>query len=390
MKKIVFDSFLKTPEKITFNVNSYEGNDLIKHDELFFEFSEEVSVNDNLIAIALCTFCKNMADEIYFDLTLHEKTIENISEYTHAKVSSKLLNNEEFINKNNNNISLNFSGGFDSLTAKILLEDLVDLVAINFTGVLKREHDFFKKFKPHTVTTNFRELGYSNEHNDWTFMGVASILYSDFLNLGYQIFGSIFESSPSNGIKEVSLRKKVMFPPFTYAGITDLKVIPCLTNVGTALVLCNTHPYLINDSLVSLSGKGSRKLYVKHLIIRILIKRFNLKNIYLEPVEPPIDIIPWGSNFAVDFLTLYFLKYSGFDEVSKIVNNIPEKVLSFVESHSLEFYEKYDTNFLNNVPENIKVILIKNLTESKIYPFNENDFGELKDVMELLSEYYTI
>lgn len=389
MKKVIFDSFLKTPKRITFDVKSYEDNVLIKQDELFFEFSEEVSVNDNLIAIALCTCCRNKYDEIYFDLALHDKTIENIYEYTQAKVTSKIINNEEFINERNN-ISLNFSGGFDSLAAKILLGDIIDLVAINFTGGYIREYNFFKNFKPYIVTTNIRQLGYSNEENDWTFMGIGSILYSDFLNLNYQVFGTTLDSTPYNGIKEISLTKEFVSYPFNYAGIGDLKIIPCLTTIGTALVVCNTLPYLINDSLVSLSYPGSRKRYLKQSIIKILIKRYNLKYIYIESVEPPIEITPWGNDFTVDFITLYVLKHLGFDETSKIVNNIPENVLNFVETHSLEFYEKYNTNFLNNVPEKIKLILIKNLTESKIYPFNENDFQEFNEVMKLLGEYYPI
>lgn len=391
MQKIIFDSFLKVPGKITFHAKSYDGENFIKQDELFFEFSENISVNDNLIAIVICTFCKNLYGEIYFDLVLNKKTLENISEYTGANVSSKQINDDECYNKQKHNISLNFSGGFDSLAAKILLGNLVELVAINFTGEgFKREYEFFKKFNPYTITTNFRQLGYSNERNDWTFMGVASILYSDYLNLDYQIFGTIFEASPYHGIKEYSSRENYVTPPFNYAGLSDLKIVQGLTEIGTALVLCNTQPHLINDSLISLSTPGSEKRYRKQFIIQILVKKFKFKNIFIELTEPPSQdkIRSWGSNFALDFLALYFLKNAGFDETSKTVKDIPEGVLTFVENHSLEFYEKYDTNFLNNVPIDIKSTFIKNLSESGIYPFNEQDFIELSEVMNLLGEFY--
>lgn len=385
MLKIFFDTFEKTPLKITFNIKTYDNEVLLKNDDIYFKFDEPIEVNDSILAIALSTFCGDKFDQIYFDLVIHERLIGQISEYTKAKVFAKGTNDVEFISDNRDKIALNFSGGFDSLSAKILLEDMVELISISFFDI---EYNFFKKFKPHILETNFRKLGYAD--NVWTFMGVGSLLYSESLNLRYHTFGTVFESYHLHATQEYSSQEIFIEPPFNFAGINDIKFIQGLTEIGTALVLCNTQPYLINDSIVSLSPPKTEKRYRKHLIINILKEKFNLKNIYLEHSDPPEkeNRLEWGNYFVVDLLSLYILKYGGIEETSKIINNIPQDAVDFVNTKSLDFYERYNTNFINNLPEKYKSQILKNLAKAKIYPYDQNDFNELYDVMEFLSKYY--
>ena len=262
---------------------------------------------------------------------------------------------------------------------------MVELVSISFFDI---EYNFFKKFKPHILETNFRKLGYAD--NVWTFMGVGSLLYSESLNLRYHTFGTVFESYHLHATQEYSSQEIFIEPPFNFAGINDIKFIQGLTEIGTALVLCNTQPYLINDSIVSLSPPKTEKRYRKHLIINILKEKFNLKNIYLEHSDPPEkeNRLEWGNYFVVDLLSLYILKYGGIEETSKIINNIPQDAVDFVNTKSLDFYERYNTNFINNLPEKYKSQILKNLAKAKIYPYDQNDFNELYDVMEFLSKYY--
>lgn len=386
MRRIVFDSFNKTPGNITFNIKTYEDGELLNDDEIYFKFTEKFMVDDNIIAIALTTFCGVVFDEIYFDLTLHEDTVNNIAKYTHANVLTKLINNEKFISENRNKIALNFSGGFDSLAAKILLGDYVELVSISFFDI---EYNFFKKFKPHMIETNFRKLGYAR--NSWTFMGVGSILYSEFLNFRYLLFGTVLESSYPLVVYDSASRKVFNDPPFSYAGVDTIKFIQSMTEIGTALVLCNTYPFLVNDSLVSLSNPDTEKRYRKQLIIDILKEKFNLDDVYLEYTEPPSDErkLEWGKRFAMDFLILYILKNSNIEKTSKLMKNIPQEAVDFVENFSLEFYEKYNVNLLNNIPIEIRSEVTKNLAIAGIFPYDENDYVELKEVIKFLSTYYS-
>lgn len=390
MLKIVFDSIDKKLGNITLKIKTYSDDVLIKDDDIYFKFEEPVSVSDSQLAIALSTFCRKGYDEIYFDLSLTNEIVNKLEKFTNAKINTKQLiennsNLSNYKNQNNSNkILLNFSGGFDSLAAKILLGDYAELVSILFFDI---EYEFFKKFKPHILKTNFRQLGYAE--NDWTFMGVGSILLSEYFNSKFHLFGTVFEAYHMHAAQEYSSQKKFIEEPFNFIGITDIKLIQGLTEIGTALILCNTSPYLVNDSIKSLSQPKTEKRYRKQIITNILQKKFDL-NIYLEPTEPPIEEnkLNWGSYYAVDFLALYMVKYAGIEETSKILKNIPEEVIEFSKNHELTFYERFDTNFLNNIPNEYKTEITKNLANAKILPYTQKDFKELNDVMVFLSKFY--
>ena len=384
MLKIVFDTFNISPGNITFHAKTYDDGNLIKDDEIYFKFSREMEVNDNLIAISLSTFCAQKYDEIYMDLAIHEDTISNISSFTRAKVTSKIIDNNEFIVGNKNNMALNFSGGFDSLAEKFLLGDLAELVSIAF---FSSETNFFKKFSPHILETNFRQLGYNA--NTWTFMGVASVLFSNSLNIKYHTFGTVFESYYLQASRNFSLRDVFYSIPFNYADIQDVKLIHAITEIGTALIVCRAYPYLVNDSLASLSVPGTEKRYRKQLIIQALQKKFDL-NVYLELTEPPVEErrLIWGENYVVDFLGLYILKYMGIDETSYILRNIPNEAIDFVNNNSLEFYEKFNPDYLNNIPKQFKSEIVKNLSIVEIYPYNQKDYDDLNSVLKFLSKYH--
>lgn len=386
MLRIEFNSFDKELGKISLTIKTYENGNLIKNDNVYFRLDKEIFISDNNIAIALSTFCRRGYDEIYFDLNLTKDIVNLIASFSNANVIAKNILSEEpkQDSESSGKIGLNFSGGFDSLAAKIILGEYAELISVSF---FESEYNFFKKFKPHTLETNFRQLGYAD--NDWTFMGVGSILFSDYLNLKYHLFGTVLEAFHMHAYKDFASRQKFIEEPFNLAGLTDIKLIQGLTEIGTALVVCNVEPYLINDSIISLAPQGTEKRYRKQLIVQSLIKKFNL-NIYLEQTVPPIESERrnWGEYFAVDFLALYILKYMGYEEVSKIVNNVPSDVIEFVKNHSLTFYERFNTNFLNNIPSEFKSEILKNLATAKILPYTQEDFEELYEVMVYLSNYH--
>ena len=97
MLKIFFDTFEKTPLKITFNIKTYDNEVLLKNDDIYFKFDEPIEVNDSILAIALSTFCGDKFDQIYFDLVIHERLIGQISEYTKAKVFAKGTNDVVYL-----------------------------------------------------------------------------------------------------------------------------------------------------------------------------------------------------------------------------------------------------------------------------------------------------
>ena len=118
------------------------------------------------------------------------------------------------------------------------------------------------------------------------------------------------------------------------------------------------------------------------MILTILKKKYNLKNAYLgfDEIIYPKNKIKWGF-FVDDFLIFWWIKNIGFEETSKFFSDIPKDILEIVESNSLEFYEKYNINYLNNIPAQYKQTVLENLGRLNIEPYNERDFKELKNVL---------
>lgn len=63
--------------------------------------------------------------------------------------------------------------------------------------------------------------------------------------------------------------------------------------------------------------------------------------------------------------------------------------MNIVDKCSLNFFEKYNANFLNNLPESIQIDVMNNLTKLGILPYDEKDYRELRSVLEYLKDYYS-
>src|SRR5699024_12658626 len=90
--------------------------------------------------------------------------------------------------------ALNFSGGFDSLAARVL-EPHAELISLDFGGRFSRERKFFERFDPYVLETNLVDIGLNRYA--WSFMGIGSLLMRYELQLGAYSFGSIMAGAGS-------------------------------------------------------------------------------------------------------------------------------------------------------------------------------------------------
>ena len=219
-------------------------------------------------------------------------------------------------------------------------------------------------------------------------MGVASLIYNEIFNAKYQTWGSIFESYVTSGSYKFAGQKSFISPPYNIMGINDIKLVHGLTEIGTALIVLKDHPFLVNESLISLASEDSSKRLRKKLIVKLLIRKYNLTNVYLgfDEIKKPKNKIKFGY-FTDDFLIFWIIKNLGYEESSKYILNIPQDISEVIESNSLTFYEKFNTNFLNNIPIKFKSKILENLIRLNIEFYDENDFKELKNVLIYLKKY---
>lgn len=386
--KIEFIDFNITKRSIICTCKTYLEAKLEKTDTLEFHFNRDVRPNNNLITLALATLCGKNYAEIYFDLEVSTQTINDLVTFTGANIKVLKVDTTKmppFLPKEKNKILLNFSGGFDSLAALCLMPNNAELVAIDFGGWFERETNLFKKFNPHIVTTNFRQLKY--DRSSWTFMGVAAILFSEYLDASYNVFGTILEGTPYHFVEAKSHTTNVTVPPFSHAGLKDIKYVAGLTEVGTAMVISHYKPEIINESLISLSAPETEKRYRKQLLTQIVCKKYN-KNIELVLTDAPKNQIKFGSNFALDFLALYEIKNAGLEQAQKTLSNIPEEAIELANNLTLSFYEKLNTNFLNTIPSDLRHDYLDKLAQANIYPYDELDWKEFRIVTNFLAHYH--
>ncbi|MBU4536083.1 MAG: hypothetical protein KKF16_09775 [Euryarchaeota archaeon] len=355
---------------------------------IYFELTPAIKPRSDLIAIALSTLCGREYSNIHWDLNVSSSTVKAISKFTQAQVTTKNSFENLIIRKKSNNITLNFSGGFDSLSAKCLMPSNTNLVSMDFGGRFSGESEFFKKFKTCITKTNL--VDFTLRKNSWSFMGIGSILFSDYLATSFQTFGGILESGPNNISDTTMSANNKSFPPFKAAGMESAMYVLGLTEVGTLQVLGHYASKLISPSLDSLASPGEAKRYRKQVLASIVSGKME-KDFGLNMIDPPSKSpFKFGQNFVEDFLSFYIIKNAGIEIASHNISDIPEEVLKLSDSLSLEFYEKLNPKYYSNFPKPLLSGLMSKLTAAKIHQYSQKDWEEFFQVREILSQYYTI
>gem|GEM_PF-6733244 len=155
------------------------------------------------------------------------------------------------------------------------------------------------------------------------------------------------------------------------------------------MIVSHYMPEKVIDSLNSLAGKKSEKLYRKKLLIDITCERFG-RNIQCDGDLNDVFVQnkpKFGDLFTVDVIFLYILKHKGMETVSKIVDGIPQEAVSLVESLSLDWYEKLNPAFLNEIPEKFRKSYLGKLAVAGITPYTDEDWREFQIIRNFLLRY---
>lgn len=379
MREIIFSNLVLLDGYIRCKYQDSINSGILK-----FDLEPAINPGNDLVAIALSTLCgRGNYTSIYFDFPLQSKTIEKIKLFCYCdiKVLSVL---EDEVDKIKTTNVLSFSGGFDSLATKYIMPYDTKLVSMDFSGKFARERTFFEQFDTHIVSTNL--LDTSLRYNSWSFMGIASILFSDYLGAKYHTFGSILEAGSNNLSKLPVAAKNITFPPFAAANMINAPYAIGITEVGTAMIVLNYAPELAKSALESLANNGEVKKYRKQLITSIVAKRLNID--FQIEFDTPNNKLSFGKSFADDFISFYFLKYAGIDALGKMMTNIPQEMVALVDKLSLNFFERINTKFLEHFPIELLPGMLERVSAANIIPYTEEDWAELNQVIDILRVYY--
>lgn len=372
MENISFELISNRNGHIVLNVE-----DEIAKEILYFHLVPAITPNNELLAIALSTLCGNKYKNIQFNFDINEQIKSDIERFTNAVVHAKTHNNALNSKNNKSGHILSFSGGLDSLCAKCLMPDNTHLVSMDFGGRFARERKFFSQFDTCTVSTNLADTHLRK--NNYLFMGIAAILFSDYTNSTYHTFGTIMEASQD---PIININRK--FPYINnYLSLQSAYYVYGLTEIGTAMVCLKSVPEIFAESCESVASRGENKKYRKQLIAKIVSDKTGV-NIDIKDFNKPNIKLKYGDSFADDLLIFYFIKYAGLEATEKMIENIPESVVEYANKLSLNFFERINIDLYSDFPNELRADFYRKATLAGLQPYDGNDFAELRIVKELI------
>ena len=360
----------------------YPGEHEVRSYPIFLRQNVPNRPPNDLIAVALSTLCGKRFQKVHIDISFSEATRAALAYYMGCELTSR-GSGRSWAPRKENSDTLNFSGGFDSLAALCLMPDQTKLVSMDFGGRFSRERAFFESFNPVIVSTNLAETPFRT-HN-WSFMGIASILAQQYFGTERQSFGSILEASASQFSTKRTRARDGSVAPFNIAGITTWPYTSGLTEIGTILILSHFKPDAMSSSLTSLASPGEEKLYRKYLLTQIVSERYHRRIDVPQVPEPTRAHYKWGQNFAVDYLSLYTIKYRGIEVASKTVSEIPDQAVAFVNSTSLSSMEKLHPDLYQDHPDQIQKRIFSRCNDAGVHPFCRDDYEDIEAIKRFLA-----
>lgn len=353
-------------------------------DQVSFSVPDDFHAHPDCVAAALSTLAGRKFGRLVFDFAISRQAQEMIASTYDADVAFDGVPPPP--RQPGSNIALNFSGGFDSLAAKLLAGDDIKLISMAFGGAFAREETYFQTFDTIVCRSDLRAKGY--HRNDWRFMGSASLLLADYLELGVIAFGTIFEASPWNYRPP---RAAMSRPngPFGAAGTANTSWVAGLTELGTAMIMLTYQPDAIAPALTSLAMPGSEKYFRKQLLLKLAARRLKLKDDFAGELKLPKEKYQFGSGFTTDFLLPLILQHYGMDFMSQAIAGVPDDpLLKEAMRSDLSFYFKLNPNLLNDIPVPMRPLILQRGYAAGIEPFNETDFASYRKVRTLLERYH--
>lgn len=275
------------------------------------------------------------------------------------------------------NTVLSFSGGLDSIAAKVVLGSSAKLMSIDFGGDYAREAKFFKNFDTSIFKWELRghrpeQKSRFNEGTDWRFLISPALIMSDGKTPLGVATGTILEASDfwfSGKIRRsfTSYAQKTLGP-----GVVILHPVACLSEFGTAMVAVkNLSSSDLLASLDSLASPGFFKYYRKQVLISIVNEST------LPKRNGRIKKYKFGSSFSDDMVALYVAWKAG--EAWSLENYI-EYLPEGWNRLDMSFFEKINVENLKVLDPSLADKILSKLLENGLKKALPEDLKNLEDV----------
>ena len=333
----------------------------------------------DLVAAFFVSLCGTRFDSIELDLPLDESFRHELSVLSNTEVLARP--GSKVRRRPGSTSALNFSGGFDSLAARLFVPDAA-LISLDFGGRFSREREFFQRFDPLTFRTNLVDLGLNRY--SWEFMGMGSILLRDELQLSTYAFGSILAGSLPRLLRSPHDQNVAGVRAADAIGLVCRNPVVGLTEIATLSLAFRAWPSLMIDTLTSVA----LPLEDKHARKRQMLKAVGLKHsIPLEIETPPNTKArrTWGSSFATDLSSLFVMQ-NGFVEevVESYIDGVPQRIVDAVPDLDLAFMMRVNPHAYAGVEEPVMASWFSRMLQSGIAPYGRADWESADRVVTLL------
>jgi hypothetical protein len=263
----------------------------------------------------------------------------------------------------------------------LLAPGLFQLVSFDFGGCFAREARFFRRFPTTVCHTNLRGKGWHTL--DWRFMGAASCLYADHLDLGATVFADNFEASRWSLASSAAGKPPSLTGPFGAAGLAHGSATRGLTQFGSAMILRALRPDLLGLSLTSLAAPGSEKQFRKRLLLDVVRHRFGGPPPAFASYVYPHERAQFGKQLAIDFFNLYCTAAYGPQTTARWIDRPPRVHLA-----NLDFVFKFNHDFVHSVPSPMRPTILLRMGAAGIRPFGKTDWEGLDSFRTILARYH--
>lgn len=376
---------IKQPE-ISFKDIAIDDNGriecLVQRDDaqhLWIELPFDYKPSPDLVALALATLAGSAFTKVLIDLPIGPNTKGAIERFTKSTVCTP--EGKDVRRRAGELNALNFSGGFDSLAAKVLLPGAA-LISLDFGGRFSRERNFFQLFRPHVITTNIVELGLNRY--SWEFMGLGALLLKDELNISTYSFGSILGGSLPALIVQPRDQRNGGLSLASPVGLSVKNPVVGLSEIASMRLAVNEHLPLVNDILNSVALPKEDKFLRKAQMLRATATVHQLP-LQIDPVPESKPRREWGSSFATDLSSLYTMKVLGFDEVAETYRNgVPKSVKEGIHGLDVTFLERFNPHAYAGVEPARLSKWYEILVSHNILPYTRSDWESAGKAISLL------
>lgn len=333
----------------------------------------------DLIAASYASLCGQHFDEVEIALPIGPGQTKVLEKALEAKLIH--LPGTDLRRRSGTQRGLNFSGGFDSLAAKEILQD-AHLISLDFGGKFSREREFFDRFSPLTFRTNMTALKLNSYA--WQFMGIGSILLRDELQLGAYSFGSIIAGSLPRLFSRPLDQSTGGIPVANALGMKLENPVAGVTEIGALQIVARNHPELLIDALMSVALPMEDKFQRKYQMVEAVTTQLNIPT--RLPDAPTRSVkVEWGRSFATDLSSLYVIKILGVDYVStSYAEGIPNNVVDALDDLDLSFMTRVNTQAYKGVNYQVMGDWYSRLTQNQLTPYERKDWIEVAKVIQLL------